>query len=263
MSYLLDKKTKEKKFFKIALCAVVLVILIYFRSGVWSGFSYTAEKIFHPVLVMGNNIGGKLKSFGSYFVSKSYLYDQNQKLQAQVDFNNARNVNYDSVVADNANIKEILGRKDPKANMILSAILAKPNQSAYDTLVIDAGASEGVRAGDTVFALGDVPIGRVDTVYADSSKVVLFSNAGEKTQAVVSGKDIFLELTGRGGGNFEMIMPKDFTMQKGDQVLMPGINNYVLAIAQKIISDPRDPFTKALLTSPVNIQEQKFVEIEQ
>jgi hypothetical protein len=58
-------------------------------------------------------------------------------------------------------------------------------------------------------------------------------------------------------------MPKDLTMQKGDQVVLPGINPYVLAIAQTIISDPRDPFNKMLLTSPVNIQELKFVEVEQ
>ena len=73
--------------------------------------------------------------------------------------------------------------------MILSAILAKPNQSPYDTLLIDAGSGQGIKTGDTVFALGDVPIGRVDVVYDNSAKVVLFSNPGEKTEAVISGKN--------------------------------------------------------------------------
>jgi cell shape-determining protein MreC len=270
MSYLLDKKLKNKKNFKIALCVVVLLILFFFRAGVWNGFSNMSQNFFHPILTLGNNLGGKFKSLGAYFISKNYLYNQNEKLQAEVDFNNARNANYDSVVADNASLKEMLSRKDPKIPMILGAILAKPNQSIYDTLVIDAGISQGIKIGKTVFAQGDVPIGRVDIVYDNSAKVVLFSNPGEKTQAVVSSatagqasKNIFMELVGRGGGNFEMIMPKDFTMQKGDQVVMPGINSYVLAIAQTIISDPRDPFNKMLLTSPVNIQEQKFVEVEQ
>jgi cell shape-determining protein MreC len=263
MSYLLDKKIKNKKIFKIVLGVVLLVVLFYFRAGIFDGLSYLSQKLFHPVLVSGNNLGEKFKSLGTYFVSKNYLYNQNQKLQAQVDFNNARNANYDSVVADNASIKEILGRKDSKTSMVLSAILAKPNQSVYDTLLIDAGIAQGVKAGNTVFALGDVPIGRVDTIYDNSSKVVLFSSPGETTEGVVSSKNIFMQLVGQGGGNFEMIMPKDFTMQKGDQVVMPGINPYVLAIAQTIISDPRDPFNKALLTSPVNIQEQKFVEVEQ
>ena len=147
--------------------------------------------------------------------------------------------------------------------MILSAILSKPNQSPYDTLLIDAGKAEGIKEGNTVFALGNVPIGRVDIVYPDSAKVILFSNAGEQTEGMISGKGIFTELVGRGGGNFEIIMPKNLTLQKGDQVVMPGISPYLLATVETIISDPRDPFTKALLTSPVNIQELKFVEVEE
>ncbi len=262
MSYLLDKKLKNKKNLKIAISIVVLIVIIFFRVGIWSGISGISQKFFRPVLVDGNSIGEKFKNMGAYFVSKSYLYEQNQKLQAQVDFNNARNANYDSIVADNASIKEILSRKDSKTPMILSAILAKPNQSVYDTLLVDIGTLQGVKVGDTVFALGNVPIGRVDTVYDNSSKVILFSNPGETTEGVVSGKNVFMQLVGRGGGNFEMIMPKDFTMQKGDQVVLPGINPYVLGIVQTIIFDPRDPFNKALLTSPVNIQEQKFVEVE-
>jgi cell shape-determining protein MreC len=269
MSYLLDKKIKRKKIFKIALGVIVLIILFYFRSGIFNGLSYASQGLFRPVLILGNNIGEKFKSLNLFFISKNSLYLQNQSLQSQLNEDEARMSNYDSVIAENASLKEILGRlpaqagKNGKTNMTLAAILSKPNQSIYDTLVIDAGTREGIKTGNIVFALGNVPIGRVDVAYNNSSKVILFSNTGEKTQAVLSGKDVFMEVVGRGGGNFEMIMPKDFTLQKGNQVVLPGINPYVLATVETIISDPRDPFTKALLSSPVNIQELKFVEVEQ
>ena len=262
MNYLLDKKIKRKKIFKIALYVVILIVLFYFRSGIFNGFSYVSQGLFRPVLILGNNIGEKLKSLSSLFVSKNSLYLQNESLQSQLNEDEAKMSNYNSLLAENDSLKEILNRKNAKVSMTLAAILSKPNQSIYDTLVIDAGANQGIKVGDMVFALGDVPIGRVSLVYNNSSKVVLFSNAGEKTQAVISGKNVFMEIVGRGGGNFEMIMPKDFTLQKGDQVVLPGINPYVLAIVETIISDPRDPFTKALLSSPVNVQELKFVEIE-
>lgn len=269
MSYLLDKKIKRKKFLNIALSVIVLIILFYFRSGIFNGFSSVSQVIFHPILIAGNNVGEKFKSVGSYFLSKNYLYNQNQKLQAQVDFNNARNSNYDSVLAENASLKEILNRKSEKATMTLATILSKPNQSIYDTLVIDAGIKQGINEGDIVFAQGNVPIGLVSLVYDNSSKVTLFSSTGEKTQVVASSKlaspaggDVFLELIGRGGGNFEMILPRDFTLQQGDQVVMPGIYPYVLAEVVTTISDLRDPFKKVLLTSLVNIQELKFVEVE-
>ena len=59
-----------------------------------------------------------------------------------------------------------------------------------------------------------------------------------------------------------MILPRDFVLEKGTEVVLPGITPYVIGIVQTIISDPRDSFQKALLSSPVNIQEIKFVEVE-
>ena len=263
MSYLLDKKEKRKNISRITICVVLFVILFYFRNGIFSGVSKISEIVFHPILVLGQGVEVKIGGIGSYFVSKNSLYLQNQNLLSQIKEDDARMSNYDSVIADDANIKETLGRKEPNTAMILAAILEKPNQSPYDTLLIDAGVTQGIKVGYTVFALGDVPIGRISDVYQNSAKVILFSNPGETTQALITGSNTFMQLVGRGGGNFEIIMPKDFVLQEGAQVVLPGIHPYVLAITQKIISDPRNPFTKALLVSPVNVQQLKFVEVEQ
>ena len=59
-----------------------------------------------------------------------------------------------------------------------------------------------------------------------------------------------------------MILPRDLEILGGEQVVLPGITPYVVGIVETVISDPRDPFSKALLSSPVNIQELKFVEIQ-
>lgn len=262
MSYLLDKKTQRKKIFKITFSVVVLIILFYFRYSIFNGLSSVGQALFRPVLVIGNNIGDKFKNIGSYFVSKNSLSLENQNLKSQISESTADRANYISIVDENNKLKEILGRKNEKVEMVLGVILSKPNQSLYDTLIIDVGKKQGLSIGNIIFALGSVPIGRVDSIYENSSKVVLFSNAGERTQVIVTGRDAFVELVGRGGGNFEMILPRDFILQKGDQVVLPGINSYVLAVVETVVSDPREPFMKVLLTSPVNIQELKFVEIE-
>jgi len=80
------------------------------------------------------------------------------------------------------------------------------------------------------------------------------------TEQVV--RNIFMQVVGRGGGNFEIILPRDLIVQKGTEVVLPGIKPFVLGIVKSFISDPRDSFQKALLVSPVNIQEIKFVEVE-
>src|SRR3989338_2093783 len=226
MSYLVDKKIKRKKFFQTIFFVVIFFALFYFRADIMDGASSVGIFIFRPVLVAGNYTGDKFSNLKSYFLFKNSLYLKNEK-----------------------------------TSVIVSAILAKPNKSFYDTLVIDIGLKQGVKVGDSVFALGNIPIGRIAEVHAYSSKVILFSNSGEKTQVVIN-KNIFMEVVGRGGGNFEMAIPKDFNLSKGSEVVLPGIMPNVLAVVETVLSDPRDSFQKALLVAQVNIQELKFVEVE-
>jgi cell shape-determining protein MreC len=262
MSYLLDRKIKRKKLSYIALFVFICLVLFYFRLGIGSALSAASHAVFRPVFIVGNFFGDKLGGLGSYFAFKNSLYRQNQDLQSKIAEYESRLSNHNSVLEENINLKETLGRKNENSSFVLSAILSKPNKSPYDTLILDVGTDEGVKVGDLVFAFGSTPLGRVSDVYSNSSKVVLFSNSGEKTQVVISGGDIFMEIVGRGGGNFEMILPRDLVSNRGDEVVLPGIVPHVVAIVEKIISDPRDPFIKALLVSPVNIQELKFVEVE-
>ena len=244
MSYLLDKKTQRKKFLNIFLICIFFIILFFFRLAIFNGFSYVIHKVFRPVLALGAIVGDKFKSLDSFLVSKNSLYLQNEDLKNKLAENNTRISNYNSLLAENTSLKEILNRKNParpplsgaggeKNNLTLATILSKPNQSLYDVLVIDIGAKDGVKIGDLVFALGDVPIGRVSFIYNDSAKVTLFSNPGEKMQVVLSSRNIFMEIIGRGGGNFEMIMPTDFTPQKGDEVVLPGINVYIVGVVER------------------------------
>lgn len=262
MSYLLDKKNKRKKVFYVVFSLVFISTLFYFRNPLFSSLSFVSHVVFRPVFVLQNKLSSSLTNWGVVFSSKSSLVEENQNLKLKLKESNAFLLNYDSLFEENIKIKEILGRKEEKKDMLLSAILSKPNQSPYDTLVIDVGINDGIETGDLVFALGDLPIGRIFFTYPNSSKVVLFSNSGEKTEVVLTGQDVFMQIVGRGGGNFEMILPRDFILEKGSAVVLPGISSYVVAIVDTVLSDPRDSFTKVLLTSPVNIQELKFVQIE-
>jgi len=276
MSYLLDKKLQKKRFFKIIVSAIVVLILFYFRLPIFRGLSSFSHTVFRPVLVVGGGIGEKFSNMGAYFKFKSQLQKENKNLKLELDTEKARASNYNSILDENLRLKGILGRtqkEGEKSNLIVSAILSKPNQSLYDTLIIDVGEKYGIKEGDLVLALGNVPIGKVSLVYANSSKVILFSNPKEKTDVVVAGKfvyvddldaeggGVFTQVVGRGGGNFEMVLPRDLTLLKGTEVHLPGITPYVVGVVETIISDPRDAYQKALLVSPVNIQELNFVEV--
>jgi len=262
MSYLLDKKKKNKKITNIALVIFAVLLIIYFNKGIASGLSQASHFVFKPFVSLGNSIKIKLANSGAYFSSKKFLLLENQSLQNQINSLNADLANHKTIEDENSKLKETLNRKNENKELTLGYILSKPNHSPYDILILDVGENDGIRQGSTLFAYGDIPIGNISEVYPDSSKAILFSTPGEKTEVVISGKDTFLEMVGRGGGNFEMILPRDFVLESGTSVHLPGVSSYIVARAETIISDPRDAFLKALLVSPVNIQELKFVEIE-
>jgi len=269
MSYLLNKRLKRNNLIKYATLVVLLFIFIYFRDGIFHGLSYFSHTVFSPVLKIGNNVGEKFSNMGAYFYSKKSLLLQNENLKLKLGEETAKISNCNSILDENIKMKEVLGRlptgkagKVEKSEMILASILSKPDQSPYDTIIIDAGIKEGITSGQRVFASGNIPIGVVSMAYPGSSKVILFSNPGETTNVVVSGHDVSMQLVGRGGGNFEAILPRDFVLEKGTEVTLPGITPYTVATVQTIISDPRDSFQKVLLISPVNIFELKFVVVE-
>ncbi|MDQ5950013.1 MAG: rod shape-determining protein MreC, partial [Patescibacteria group bacterium] len=92
--------------------------------------------------------------------------------------------------------------------------------------------------------------------------VVLYSAPGQTVSALSSPGDIPLSMKGRGGGNFEIELPRDVELPVGSSVVYPEIHPYILGIVGDVTFDPRDPFQTVLVSLPINIQHIKFVEIE-
>ena len=163
MNYLLDRKNKRKKYWWVGGVLAVLVF-IYFGSPIFRGLSFGSHSLFKPILSVGNKIGGKFSGLGSYFSSKTFLSEENERLKTELESTKGELASHDILVNENEELKEILNRKKEGANLVLAAILTKPNQSPYDTLLIDAGNNHGLKVGQRVLAYGNVPIGRVAEV---------------------------------------------------------------------------------------------------
>ena len=59
-----------------------------------------------------------------------------------------------------------------------------------------------------------------------------------------------------------MIIPIELSVEKDEIIYMPGSTSEVLAIVDEIISKPSDPFKMVILSSPINIQNLKWVEVK-
>ncbi len=262
MSYLYNKKEKQRKFLNWTLVVFSISILFIFRSPIGRGLSLFAHAVASPFLSAKQGISQSANDVGLRLASKETLQAENDQLKKAVAELQLQNLERDILFNENIAMKESLGRIQNPAAFILGVILSKPPLSPYDTLVLDIGADMSVREGALVFAYGRVPIGTIAEVYPKSSLVKLFSTSGETTKVVVGGSNIQLDALGKGGGNFEVTLPREIQIAEGSEFSLPNISPQIVAIVRKVVSDPRDPFQKILAASPVTISQLKFVEIE-
>ncbi|MFA6397519.1 MAG: rod shape-determining protein MreC [Candidatus Paceibacterota bacterium] len=259
MSYLQDKRIKNKKTIIGLVIAVVLFLIIVFSSAL-SGFSFFSHSFTRPIWIGGNSLRNYISHLSVIFDSKKSLLKENESLKQQIEEGNIKIFDRNILAEENDKLKEILNRK-VSSNLVLGVILTKPNKSLYDTFVIDIGESSGILKGERVFAYGNVLIGEISEVYKNSSVVKMYSSPGEKIPVLVKGKDLYVDAIGLGGGNFEIDILHEIQLEKGTEVVAPSLSLYIIGTVEEVISDPRDPSQKILLKSPVNIQELKFVEV--
>jgi len=263
MHQFLDKKQilKKKRITKNIIGFSVFFVLVIL--GIFSIFGQFSNYI-------GSPIWNIQKSIISGFENISYIFDSKEKLSAENEKLIEENVNlklsmidHQILESENNQLKEILGRiPNNNNNFILGNILTKPNHSPYDTVIIDIGENNGVKEGDTVYANGNLPIGSIGKVYYNTSLIYLYTNPGQKTEGFMTNGNASVELTGRGGGNFEMIIPIELEAINGEMISYPGNASEVIALVDETISKPSDPFKKVILHSPINIQNLKWVEVK-
>lgn len=142
---------------------------------------------------------------------------------------------------------------------ILAAVLIRPPGTKYDEYIIDIGSDFGVKVNDKVYAPGDVLVGKVVDVLSYSSRVMLYSSPGEKYEVTVGSANNFSTAVGRGGGQYEVVLPRDAVVSDGDFVNSPSLSDRPFGVVTAVLSNPADPFETVLFTSTVNIYNMRWV----
>lgn len=251
---------KRNKLIKIILIIIIFLIVAYFTG--YSNLVKIVNYMGQPFWRTENYIQKNIDDNSYILRSKKFLWKENEQLKKENS--DLKNSMLDHLVlkSENEELKKILSRVSEEKKLILGNILTKPNSSPYDTIIVDIGKNQSVEIGKKVYAVGDIPIGEIDEVYDKTARIILYSSPGKKTEGLLGESNISVELIGRGGGNFEMLIPKDVDFEIGSLVLLPGSSIEIIAYISEIISVPTDPIKKVLLASPVNIQNVKWIQIE-
>lgn len=254
-----NKKIGNKIFFPVIILAIILAVAFFFDFN---------RFLSGAVLSLASPLFTATHSFNNLYLSNSYilkdkeaLAEENSKLKEKISELESDLLSLDVLKEENSELKSVLGRKNSGRRSMTASVILRPPQVPYDIIIIDIGADSGVKEGMQVGAYGDILLGFVDKVFEDKARVRFYSSPGQEINVLINKSNIFSIAGGRGGGNFEIILPRVDEVEIGSLVVTPGSNQFIIGIVEFIEADMADAFQKVLFRTPLNIQELKWVEV--
>ncbi len=200
--------------------------------------------------------------FVTSFVSfKSSLIKENDRLKEELAGLRLNEIDYDILVKENEELKSEFGRASSDG-VIIAGVLSKPPQSPYDTFVIDVGSNSAVSVGNKVYISNRIIIGSISSVTEKTGVVKLFSTGGEKQEVISDRTGASFVITGSGGADFELEVPKDTDIVWGDSFLYPGLNSAVLSTVYYIDVTSQSSFKIVHARVPGNVFQVRRVFVE-
>ena len=149
------------------------------------------------------------------------------------------------------------------AEGILAGVIARPPQSAYDTLVLSAGSDEGVVIGMEVFGAGNVPLGVISSVDKDFSRATMFSSPNMSINGWVGKLNIPITINGAGGGVISSSAPRSAEISAGDVVYAPGPGMLPIGSVVRVDSDSSSPSVILRIIPTINLFSVAWVSIRE
>ena len=225
-----------------ALLVAVFVLLVRFVAP---NFFW---HVFAPVFESADALATESHTFFASFGNAAALTLQNEKLQEE----NAALANENLVLLEKATSLEALGSSSGLGKGITAGVVARPPESPYDTLVLAQGSLSGITLGMMAFGAGGVPIGRVSSLWADFSRVTLFSSSGTRTLGWVGHPNTPLTITGFGAGVMEASLVRSAGVAEGDSVFIPGPGKLKVGTVTRIDTNPSSPVVTLHITPVLN-----------
>ncbi len=248
---------KLKTIFVAVFFCLLFLLTYFFPQGVKNVFYFVSR----PVFASRNFVANSVKNKIGYFAFKNDLIKKNIQLEDELTSYKLKEIDYNIVLKENEELKNLMGRSGT-SNKVLSKILSKPPISPYDVFLIDVGLSNGFAKGDKVYLSGNIIIGTIVLVTTKTSLITLFSNGGQRQEATNTRTGTTYELTGRGGMNFQLEVPKEADIILGDVFEYPLLSPSIIGSVYYIDTNSQSSFKTIFLKIPGNVFSSKWVFVE-
>ncbi|MBI3632480.1 MAG: hypothetical protein HY225_03465 [Candidatus Vogelbacteria bacterium] len=262
MSYRQDNLKKTKNIKVIVVLISIGVLFYFFSEPILSVGFGVLSYVTNPLWRVENDINDTMSSIPVFLRSQQSLTVENRALRAKIDYVGVQLESMDAIRKENQDLIREMGYVGKNDSTVLVSVLTGPNVPPYDSLVVDAGIDSGLLVGDSVLYADNVLIGEVSQVFSHSAKIKLYAGNGVSTDVIISGKEsLHAVAEGFGSGNYYIELPSSSLISKGDSLVVPGSNSYLLGVVEYTQIDQTTASQKVLARSPFNIKSARFVRV--
>jgi len=261
MNYHHPKKGSRKGFAVALLGGAVLLLFValsFFMPNIFSGVLHQAAA---PLWNENTRLGNAFSELSALLRSKRDLVLENRELRAALEAQERELLALEVFASENDELKTLLKRGDEEIEGVLGVVIAKPPVSLYDTVVLDIGEEDGIAVGDYLIAPGNIAIGLIEEVYAETALASLFSSPGEKVEVQIGPEAITAHAEGEGNGMLRITLPRGVEVAEGMKITMPHINPIIFGVVAEIQQNPSDAFQEVYFRVPVSFQTVRFVKV--
>jgi len=254
MSYRYDKQQRSRRrWYGVAIVFLALFIFTPLPRFLFDIVEKPLEIAWQESQKNKEEVTGLLNQF----YAKSKLLQEQEVLQRTIDtlkVDMLRTEYLQSVLTSYQTIREEM----PEA--LVADVVLKTPLSPADTLMLNKGSQDTVAVGDTVITENNVLLGTISYVYDSTSYVYLATKDKQQSQAVLYPHGESITLIGH-GNSYRAEIGRDVDVAVGDIAYSQFTPGRIMAVVQKVIFDPRDPFKQVYLSLPVNIRSVQSVGI--
>lgn len=235
--------------------ALGVLLLFTVGNGIGSAVSYVVE----PIRVVRSWFAESTSLLPSYIRSRNVLIKEREALEGELEAAKSQEAVLQALRKENDELRSSFDMQ--RHGRILAGVILRPNETPYDTLLIDRGFSDGVIENSVVYS-GDVAIGIVAQTFPRSSLVELFTTPGMRSTVYVFGPDTFSHAVGMGGGILRIGIPQGLSLGNNDPVVLPSVSPGIIGLVQHIESDESNPEQFGFVSSDVSIASLRLVSVD-
>lgn len=248
------------------LVAGILLLSLFFAGLFQAALSRAATALVRPLWDAATLGTGILNQKLPTVKTRANLEAQNRALREALTVAEARLANLALVAEENQTLKNLFQGANGRQATVLARVVSPAGASTAGVLVIDRGRTNTTpppTIGQLVMAADNILLGRVVEVYGASSKVLLWSAAGQRLPVLIGATEIAAEAVGQGGGNYLIELPPTTVVAVGDVVLTGVGRGAVVGTVGRVVHKEAEPFMSVYFRSPLNLKSLHWVLIDE